>query len=335
MTEVLQNIRDIPDVDDSRILEVVRTANAPVVFRGLAANWPLIGKARTSNKAASDYLLNFYSGEPVTTFTATESTGGRIFYTDGLAEKNFKQTRDRLDSVLASLLENDPGAPTIYVGSRAIDQYLPGLSKENSLPLGEVDSTVRIWLGNRTTVAAHYDVMENIACVCAGRRRFTLFPPDQLPNLYIGPIDFTPAGQSISLVDLNSPDFSRFPRFAEALKHAQTAELEPGDAIYIPAMWWHAVDGLESFNVLINHWWQEHADYMGAPGDALLHSILSIRDLPIEQRNAWQVFFNYYVFEANDKTAEHIPVNRQGPLGRIDDDMARRLRAMLRNNLNR
>ncbi|MBT8095704.1 MAG: cupin-like domain-containing protein [Woeseia sp.] len=337
MTEVPKNIKEIRDLRDSRVLAAVQAENTPVVFRGLAENWPLIAKARTSSAAASDYLLKFYAGAPVTTFTAPPAAAGRISYTDDLAEKNFKQKREPLDNVLRRLLENenDPNAPTIYVGSRSLDQYLPGLREENSLPLHEVRPTVRIWIGNRTTVAAHYDTLENIACVCAGRRRFTLFPPDQLPNLYIGPIDFTPAGQSISLVDLNDPDFDKYPRFAEALKNAQTAELEPGDAIYIPAMWWHAVEGLEEFNVLINHWWRDVPDFMGAPGDALLHAILSIRELPKEQRNAWQIFFNHYVFEAGDETAGHIPADRRGPLGDLDDEMARRLRAMLRNNLNR
>ena len=337
MTEPLKKIKEISDVDDDRILAAVRAENAPAVFRGIAEKWPLIEKARLSSAAASDYLLQFYAGEPVTTFTATAAAGGRIFYTDGLAAKNFKQTREALDSVLGRLLEyeNDPDAPTVYVGSRALDQYLPGLRKENSLPLRDVKATVRIWIGNRTTVAAHFDVLENIACVCAGRRRFTLFPPDQLRNLYIGPIDFTPAGQSISLVDMNDPDFDKYPRFAEALRQAQTAELGPGDAIYIPAMWWHAVEGLEKFNILINHWWRDVPDFMGAPGDALLHAILSIRDLPKEQRSAWQVFFNHYVFEANDETAGHIPAGRRGVLGSLDEETARRIRAVLRNNLNR
>jgi hypothetical protein len=177
--------------------------------------------------------------------------------------------------------------------------------------------------------------MENIACVCAGRREFTLFPPEQIANLYVGPIDFTPAGQAVSLVDFDHPDLERFPRFSEATKHAQTATLEPGDAIYIPALWWHHVKGLDRFNILINHWWKIAPDHVGPPLDALLHALLNIRDLPEAQRKAWQTFFNHYVFEDPEHAAEHIPVQRRGALGALDEDLSRRIRATLRRNLNR
>jgi hypothetical protein len=337
VTHVATSIPETSDTDVDKVLAYVEDADAPVVFRGLVKDWPLIEKARASSAAASDYLLEFYTGELVTTFTCDAEAGGRIFYTDGLADKNFQQTREPLDHVLGKLLEykGKKGSPTLYVGSRALDMYLPGLSAENSLALDGVEATVRIWIGNKTSVASHYDVLENIACVCAGRRRFTIFPPDQLENLYIGPIDFTPAGQSISLVDLNDPDFGKYPRFAEALAHAQTAVLEPGDAIYVPGMWWHAVEGLDDFNILINHWWRDVPAHMGAPGDALLHAILEIRDLPDDQRKAWRVIFDHYIFEAGTETAEHIPPNRRGVLGELDEDTARRLRATLRNKLNR
>ena len=337
MTGVQAKIREIDGIDVDSAFAQVTSETSPAVIRGLVSDWPLIERARAGSASAVQYLLEFYNGKPVTTFTAEPGARGRIAYTEDLSETNFEQTSEALDGVLEKLLEHekDDAAPTIYVGSRALDLYLPGLSDENSLPPGDIKATVRIWIGNRTTVAAHYDVLENIACVCAGRRRFTVFPPEQLENLYIGPIDFTPAGQSISLVDLNDPDFEKYPRFAEALESAQSTVLEPGDAIFIPSMWWHAVEGLDSFNILINHWWRNVPAYMGAPGDALLHAILNIRGLPREQRKAWQAFFRHYVFEAGGETVEHIPKNRRGPLGDIDENTARRMRALLRNNLNR
>lgn len=336
-TDSLRPIREIAGVDAGDAFSRVAAEETPAVIRGLAADWPLVRAGRESLDAASECLLGFYRGAPVNAFVSEAGIDGRIFYTEGLADTNFRQVKTTLDWVLEQirLRAGDPAAPTVYMGSAALDLFLPGLSELNSLPQHDIKATVRIWIGNRTTVAAHYDVMDNVACVCAGRRRFTVFPPGQLKNLYVGPIDFTPAGQSISLVDLNAPDFERFPRFAEALEHAETAVLEPGDAIFIPAMWWHHVEGLETFNILVNHWWRDVPAHMGPPGDALLHAILGIRDLPPAQRRAWRAFFDHYVFEACSETAEHIPPDRRGVLGPLDDETARRLRSLLRNRLNR
>ena len=335
--KVSQQIREIDGVDAGHVIEQVGLEPEPVVFRGVASHWPLVAKSHSSIRDARRYLLRFYKDAPVRAFVSDAENEGRIFYSDDLAETNFKQINTGLDWVLAQIdaRKDDPAAATVYMGSTEMDSCLPGLREENSLPLGDKRATVRIWLGNRTTVAAHYDVLENIACVCAGRRRFTLFPPDQLANLYVGPIDFTPAGQAISLVDLNNPDFEKYPRFAAALQNAQTAELEPGDAIYIPGMWWHHVESLESLNILINHWWKESPAYMGAPGDALLQAILCIRDLPEEQRKAWRVFFDHYIFDVGSQTADHIPADRRGALGELDESAAEKIRAKLRKRLNR
>jgi hypothetical protein len=337
VSTVSQKIREIDGVNAERVIEQVALETEPVVFRGLVSDWPLVRKSSESIRDVRRFLLRYYRDAPVRAFTLDAEHGGRIFYTDDFSATNFKQIRTGLDWVLAQIDErkDDTEAPTVYMGSTEIDSCLPGLREQNSLPLGDKRATVRIWMGNRSTVAAHYDVLENIACVGAGRRRFTVFPPDQLANLYVGPIDFTPAGQAISLVDLNDPDFEKYPRFAEALEHAQTAELEPGDAIYIPGMWWHQVEGLESLNILINHWWKESPPYMRAPGDALLHAILCIRDLPEEQRNAWRVFFEHYVFAADDQTADHIPTGKRGALGGLDEEAAEKIRATLSERLNR
>src|SRR3546814_4100254 len=74
------------------------------------------------------------------------------------------------------------------------------------------DAVPRVWIGNATHVSTHYDVSSNLACVVAGRRRFTLFPPDQIANLYVGPLDVTMAGQPASMVDLAAPDLTQIGR---------------------------------------------------------------------------------------------------------------------------
>jgi ribosomal protein L16 Arg81 hydroxylase len=223
----------------------------------------------------------------------------------------------------------------MYVGATTVETCLPGFLADNRIDLGGRDALASIWIGNATRVAAHYDLPDNLAVVAAGRRRFTLFPPDQLANLHIGPLDFTPAGQAISLVDFKQPDLERFPKFAQAMAHAQVAELGPGDALFIPSMWWHHVEALESFNVLVNYWWRQSPDYMDTPTNAMMHAILSVRDLPPAQRRAWQELFRHYVFEADEETLAHIPATARRVLGPLDEDTARALRAQLLKKLNR
>ncbi len=330
-------MRELAGRPPQALLQCLATEQTPVVIRAAASHWPLVQASLVSSASAMAYLLGFYRGAPVHAFVAEAQHDGRIFYTDGLANTNFQQVKTTLPGLLDRIRDGEARAdsPTIYMGSAALEHVLPGIAEANSWPLEGGESTVRVWLGNQTTVAAHYDALDNLAVVCAGRRRFTLFPPAQLANLYVGPIDFTPAGQAISLVNFDQPDFALHPRFAEALSHAVTAVLEPGDAIFIPCMWWHHVQALAPFNVLINHWWREAAPHMGPPGDALLHAILNIRDLPPAHRRAWQGIFNHYVFEPGAQVADHIPVARRGPLGPIDEDCARKMRALLRANLNR
>ena len=337
MRPAVQPLEHVEGIAPGEVYEHLVEREQPLVLRQLVSDWPLVQAARQSADQAGAYLRQFDTGEPVTAFIGQQETRGRIFYNDDLSATNFSQSRVGFDQVLEKLRQHaqDPQPPTIYVGSSAIDLCLPGLSAQNSLPPGRYRASVRIWLGNRTRVAAHYDALENIACVCAGRRRFTLFPPEQVANLYVGPMEPTPAGQQISLVDFDNPDLERHPRYAQALAEARTATLEPGDALYIPSMWWHQVDGLDPFNILINHWWREVPDFMGAPNDALLHAILNIRDLPAPQRRAWQGLFEHYVFNADEHTVEHLPEHSRGVLGALDETGARRLRTLLRNKLNR
>jgi hypothetical protein len=77
-----------------------------------------------------------------------------------------------------------------------------------------------------------------------------------MDNLYIANTDISPGGRPISLVNLKDPDLNTFPKFANALAVAQTTVLNVGDALYIPANWWHHVEALDDINILINFWWR-------------------------------------------------------------------------------
>ncbi|WP_338768759.1 cupin-like domain-containing protein [Massilia sp. METH4] len=315
----------------------ILTSTQPLLLRSLVSHWPMVQAALQSQQAASAYLMRFYQGAPVLAMLGAPDIKGRFFYNDDISGFNYRPVHAPLGGVLAELESHrdDVEPPAIYVGSTTIDTCLPGFRSENDVDLGERDPLASIWIGNRTRISAHYDAPDNLACVTAGRRRFTLFPPEQLANLYVGPLDFTPAGQAISLVDFQAPDFERYPKFREALAHAQVAEMEPGDALFIPSMWWHHVEALDPFNVLVNYWWRQTPHYMDTPTNALMYAIMTIRDLPPEQRKAWEGLFRHYVFEQDANTSAHIPPAARRMLAPMTEDMARALRAQLLKRMNR
>jgi hypothetical protein len=337
MLNAAHTIRELEGLRPDDLTGEILASTRPLVLRGLVSGWPLVKAGRESLQAADAYLRRFYRGTPVNAMLGPPGIEGRFFYNDDLSGFNFAPVRTRLDTVFAELAGHlhDEHPPALYVGSTDVDLVLPGLRAENDLPLGERNPLNNIWIGNRTRIAAHYDLPDNIACVAAGRRRFTLFPPEQLANLYVGPLDLTPAGQAISLVDFAHPDLATFPRFEEAMRHAQVAELDAGDAVFIPSMWWHHVEALERFNILVNYWWRRSPEFMDTPMNALMLAVLTVRDLPREQREAWRNLFNHYVFDAAEEKFAHIPANARRVLAPLDDDTARALRAQLLKRLNR
>ncbi|WHU02530.1 cupin-like domain-containing protein [Sphingomonas sp. NIBR02145] len=316
-------------------------AQAPTILRGIARDWPLVAAARKSDEAAIAYVERFDSGQPVVGFTGAPEIGGRFHYNAGLTGFNFEGARvgmaDFLERIRAQL--DAPSPASFYIGSTDLDRYLPGFRAENDLPLDDPmfahGVLASIWIGTRTTAHAHHDMSHNMAICAAGKRRFTLFPPEQIANLYPGPLEPTPGGQVISMVDFADPDFAAHPRFRDAMASAQVAELEPGDLLFYPALWWHHVEALGRFNILVNYWWNEAPAFLDTPQTTLLHALLSLRDRPDAEKAAWKAMFDYYVFGPAGQAAAHLPAHAQGPLAPIDATSARRLRAQLINKLNR
>jgi mannose-6-phosphate isomerase-like protein (cupin superfamily) len=330
----IQTIEDYAgDKTSLTAAELVSLAR-PVVVRGLAANWPAVGAPDTAA-----YLRRFASNAQTEMSIAPPEHTGRLFYTAGLAELTFTKEPATLGTVLdrldAAAGKSEP--ETIAAQAASVADTLPGFTDENKLTLFDRAIQPRIWIGNRVVTATHHDMASNVAVVIAGRRRFTLFPPDQVANLYLGPFEFTPAGTPVSLVDPEAPDLDRFPRAEEAMRHARTAELAPGDAIYIPHMWWHHVRSLDDLSILVNYWWDEAPEPQPglAPINALVHALLSFEGLPPEQRAAWQAMFDHFVFHADGDPNAHVPEQRRGIRGDLSAESKTRLRKTLAQMLGR
>lgn len=323
-------------VDPAALDGMLRGAPDPFVVRGLVGDWPLVLAGLQSARSARAYLLERALDVPFAVSIGAPGHDGRLFY-DSAMQMNFQMARGQLADIFGGMDANegrgDP--PTVYLASIDVPTHFNGVEQENSLDLSGRTPLVSLWIGTPTRIAAHNDFPDNLACCVAGRRRFTLFPPDQFANLYLGPIDNTPAGRAVSLVDFHRPDFAAHPRFAAALDNAQVAELEPGDALFIPSMWWHHVEGLAPFNILMNYWWRDTPRYLGQPQDALNHALLAIRDLPAKDKAIWRALFDHYVFANGPLTTDHIPQGARGVLDPLTAETAGRLRAFLLRTLSR
>ena len=308
----------------------ITTGGEPVVLRGLATHWPAVVAGRAGPQAIADYLRPFCVGQAADLMVAGPAAKGRFFYRDDFEGFNFERARVLLPLLLDQLLKlrGDPAPPALYAGAASAADAFPGWSEANPLPFPLPGATPRLWIGNGSRVSAHYDRSSNLAVVVAGQRRFALFPPDQGANLYVGPLDMTMAGQPSSLVDLDAPDLGRFPRFASALATMRVADLSPGDAIFMPPLWWHGVTAIGPLNLLANYWWSAQEGI--SPFPALVHAILAIRDLPKAEREAVRGWFDQYVFgDDAGQAAAHIPARARGVLGARSPDRDERARAYL------
>jgi len=303
------------------------------VFRGMMNDWPVVQAGKESDEELARLLHSAATEEPFEAWFGAPGLDGQFNYNADFSGFNFERRLATLEQLL-DLLLRQRGAEqpySMYAGGIPIRKHLPQLIPTIPVPMLDMqrDTLISLWLGNRTHTATHWDQSQNLACVVAGRRRWTLFPPDQLKNLYVGPLDFTLAGQPISIVDVDEPDLKTFPRFTEALKEARQVELTPGDALYLPAMWWHDVRSLEDFGALINFWWRDGEPPLLTPLNALYHAVITVKDLPPNEKKAWRNMFDHYIFGDDGDPVEHLPESGRGLLGKRTPELVERVKKLL------
>jgi hypothetical protein len=327
----------IPEVaaTDRDAFDKARENHQPFVVRGLVRDWPLCMAARQSNVALAEYLTGFYNGSAVHVMAGPADIHGRLFYMEDFQRLNFRMREVGFPEALGAILSlpDAAQAATVYIGSAAESKHWPGLARANPMRLLAHEVVPNLWMGGRAVVGPHNDYPENLACVVAGRRRFRVFPPEQIANLYIGPLELTPAGRPVSFVSVTAPDFERYPRYAQALEESWEAELRAGDSIYIPSMWWHSVESLDSFNLLVNYWWEDPEAPPSRVEAALIHALLALAPLPEHQRLAWKAVFEHLAFRANGDPVSHIPPEVRGAIGKLTPDLRDRMRNLIRRSL--
>ncbi|WP_339898822.1 cupin-like domain-containing protein [uncultured Gilvimarinus sp.] len=328
-----KQIPEYKNIPEEQFFNEIVPAQKPIVIRDFAKHWPIVDAAKSGPNEFVGYLNRFYAGGKANIALGHPCINGRFFYTDDMQGVNFIRGDERLDLFLFRLLElaEKEVYPAVSIQNISLSDILPGLNNENKSSFFP-DVEPRLWLGNEGTVSTHYDGSDNVACVIAGRRRFTLFPPEQTANLYPGSLNFTPAGAPVSLVNVHDPDLDRYPRFRTALNHAYSAELGPGDAIFMPMLWWHNVDSLAKVNGLMNYWWTGSGAKDAAsptPIDSLSMAILAMRKLTPAQRNSWRYLFDHYLFKQGVDPVSYIPEPCQHVLGELSPEDERSIKDYL------
>lgn len=331
----MQKIKEWHNVDRSVFDNEIFPGDQPAVMRGLFRDWPAVEAGARSPAGIADYIKRFDAGGAVNGIVGAPQIAGRFFYSEDLKGFNFEQRRVTVSTALDMLvsLVGAPESPAIALQAIPVAEVLPKFQDENPMPLLNDRIAPRIWLGNRTRIATHFDNNHNIACVVSGSRRFTVFPPDQVANLYIGPLLRTPGGSPISMVDLRAPDYSAFPKFRDALESAQEALLEPGDAIFIPILWWHGVESLGPLNILVNYWWNDAESVHDKPFLSLAHSMLLLSRLPAAQRDAWRAMFDHFVFQTHGESGGHLPPDVQDLQRNLTAEERDQVKALLAKHL--
>lgn len=236
-------LKPVPRVrgTDARALvaEHLRRAR-PVIFEGLIDSWAAV------REWSPERLAQRLGGLPVKLFEFTR--------------------RDAIASSFARFVEwmerggaQGPlaGFESLYLAWDAtVLEQRPELRAdfdfEQLFPRGLGRVHTGFWMGPRGAhTPLHHDLdAPNLHAALHGKKRFVLFSPEESENLY--PADVYEWTTVFSEVDLRSPDLSRHPRISRA--HGLEAVLSPGDVLFIPVRWWHAVWCLETA-VSLNGWW--------------------------------------------------------------------------------
>ena len=331
-----QRPRTVREVPAERMPDTgLASACEPLVVRGLCEDWPAVREAARSLDAFANYLSRFDTGLAAQCFVAPPEVEGRYFYSEDMAGFNFRREAISISAAIERIKESarEEGRDSLYIGSVPIARHLPGFELENAVSAVPAEVEPRIWLGNASHVSCHFDTYDNLACIVAGRRHFTLYPPESIGALYVGPIDNTMAGQPVALAASSPPGDPRYPRFDAVRDRALTVELGPGDALYLPKLWWHEVVATDSVNVLLNYWWDAFRQGPDAPFTAMLLAMIAIAERPAAERAAWSAYFEHYVFRPDGHPLRHLPDSQHGILGPIDRERYAQIRATVMKQL--
>lgn len=240
----------------------------PVIITGAMNGWNAL------SLWTADYL-NAVVGNTQVDISISQN---RIF--SGNLENGFTNLRQQMKFIeFIKLLQKDKLTDNYYyLQQQSISTDLPELIQDIKFPEYFdkkllVEQT--IWIGSDGNISPlHYDAMDNLFAQVSGRKRFLLFDPQQTSSLY--PFSAHSKIPHLSQINVDNPDFEKFPNFQKA-RYSECI-IEAGEILFIPVFWWHQVYSLENpnneLNISVNFWYKPPiSQFLTPPGRRLVAKI--------------------------------------------------------------
>lgn len=223
----------------------------PVLLKDEVAGWEaarkwnpeyldrVLGHRKVRVNFLKEDVLSLNHPEKVKEKTLPFSEARRYICEDG----NYYLAQATIEYPLTTrIVTGESGEFSELVGDIQRPRYLADFTKQCYV--------TNLWFGgDRCKTPLHYDDKENFFSQIFGKKRFLLFSPSQTDRLYQSHGE---TYSHLSRVNVFDPDESKFPRFKDA--EGSEVVVEPGDMLYIPKGWWHAVETL-STSISVNSWW--------------------------------------------------------------------------------
>jgi ribosomal protein L16 Arg81 hydroxylase len=212
--------------------------NQPVIIENAVPHWPA---ARWDLETIKDAI-------PDQKVAIRNNSNGQLFDAQTMSQS---KTEMMLHAYVDLIREGRNTTP-LYLAQVSLRQLL---RETRTVPprfpylrRGDYLMRTNLWIGTPgLATPAHFDFTHNFYIQISGHKQITLFAPDDSPYLYPNP-----RYPVVSQVDVGHPDLHTYPEFPNA--SPVTFMIGPGDAVFIPARWWHYIVSCYDNNIAINQW---------------------------------------------------------------------------------
>ena len=230
-------VRETPDFDT--FIRDYYSKQLPVVFTDGIQHWPAL------KKWTPEYFIEQVGDADIEVQFGREG--------DPLFERNSRQLKKRISmKAYAEMVLQGGESNNYYMTARNTKESLSGIEclfddVDDFGPImnggkgyrncENIKAANLLWFGPKGTITPiHHDLTNNMLVQIYGRKKITLIPSFQVPNMYNDKGVYSAA-------DYPDHDKSQFPLLDNV--SAMEVILNPGDAIFIPIGWWHLVESLD------------------------------------------------------------------------------------------